>query len=76
MLMSDFFQLQCGYIMTESLSVDTFLQDVHRPALVTHVNENAVCICGMSHRPCAQTAVFDDVYILMASVQGLETKAV
>lgn len=70
------FSIAIMYIMTQSLSVDTFLQDVHRPTLVTRQRKRCVCICGMSHRPCAPTAVFDDVYILMGSVQGLETKAV
>lgn len=78
LLVSDYFKLHCGYIMTESLSVDTFLQDVYCPTLVAHTSKKmlCVCVCGMSHRPCAQTAVFDDVYILMASLQGPETKAV
>lgn len=42
----------------------------------TRQRKCCVFVCGMSHRPYAQTAVFDDVYILMASVQGPETKAV
>jgi len=50
--------------MTESLTIDTFLQDVFCPTLVTHVKEMlCVCVCGMSHRPYAQTTVCSMLFI-------------
>lgn len=44
LLASDYFKLHCG-IMTESLSVDTFLQDVYCPTLVTHTSKKMLCVC-------------------------------